>query len=267
MHGRPHPGRWQPWCASLLFGLALAGVWPAASAAPAADRPLKILVYGGTGMIGSRIVAECLRRGDHVMVAVRHPPHAGALPAAVRFEQADVLDAADVDRQIAGEDVVIEAVSARAGRSPGQPAVGAGLPAMQGAHFYRRVAQNLVAAARRLGPKAPRLLFVGGASTLYDSDHTLLLDEIPGLSRNSEFYMMKEALDYLRSVADVSWTVLTPALQIAPGERTGRFRLGRDSLVRDAHGRSRISAEDFAVAMLDEVHHPEHVRERFTLGY
>jgi hypothetical protein len=184
-----------------------------------------------------------------------------------------VLDATEVAHQIAGQDVVIEAVRGSVGGPP-PPASGATLlrtppraAAEQAPHFYRRVAQNLVQAARTLGPRGPRLLFVGGASSLKDTNGRLFIDEIPGVTQTSELYTMKEALDYLRSVHDVAWTVLTPSLQIAPGTRTGVFRLGSDTLLRDRSGKSGISAEDFAVAMLDEVHHPTHVRARFTVGY
>jgi len=75
------------------------------------------------------------------------------------------------------------------------------------------------------------------------------------------------ALDYYRTVSDVDWTYFSPAMRIEPGQRTGVFRLGGDQIVKDARGESRISIEDYAVAMLDEVEHPTHARQRFTIGY
>lgn len=54
---------------------------------------------------------------------------------------------------------------------------------------------------------------------------------------------------------------------IQPGERTGAFRLGKDTLLTDGKGESRISAEDFAVALVDEVENPRHIRQRFTVAY
>jgi len=38
-------------------------------------------------------------------------------------------------------------------------------------------------------------------------------------------------------------------------------------MIPDAGGNSRISMEDYAVAVLDEAEKPMHVRKRFTLGY
>jgi putative NADH-flavin reductase len=76
-----------------------------------------------------------------------------------------------------------------------------------------------------------------------------------------------DALDYYRTVTDVRWTNLSPAGQIAPGERTGAYRTSLEELVIDADGTSRISAEDYAMAVLDEIEDPRHVGERFACGY
>ena len=61
--------------------------------------------------------------------------------------------------------------------------------------------------------------------------------------------------------------MLSPAAEISPGEKTGRFRLGTEQLVQDAEGKSRISTGDYALAMLDELEKPAHSRQRFTLAY
>ena len=61
---------------------------------------------------------------------------------------------------------------------------------------------------------------------------------------------------------------------LAPFTRTGtltneagRFRLGTDALLVGADGESRISSQDYAVAMIDELESPKHSRRRFTVGY
>ena len=54
---------------------------------------------------------------------------------------------------------------------------------------------------------------------------------------------------------------------IEPGVRTGKFRLGGDSLIIDEQGNSRVSFEDYAVALVDELEKPAHERSRFTIGY
>ena len=73
--------------------------------------------------------------------------------------------------------------------------------------------------------------------------------------------------DLLREEPDIEWTFLCPSTLISPGERTGTFRLGLDDLLVGADGSSRISVEDYAVAMIDELEAPRHTRRRFTVGY
>ena len=77
----------------------------------------------------------------------------------------------------------------------------------------------------------------------------------------------REALKLYRQEKEIEWTCLSPAAEIAPGERTGKFRTGKDQLITDANGKSFISMEDYAVAVIDELETPMHLRERFTVGY
>jgi len=67
--------------------------------------------------------------------------------------------------------------------------------------------------------------------------------------------------------SDLDWTYFSPAALIQPGERTGKFRLGEDTLIADEKGNSSISAEDYAIALVDELENPKYIRKRFTIGY
>jgi uncharacterized protein len=215
--------------------------------------PLKIVIYGGTGHIGERIVREALDRGHVVTVVVRHPSEMREQSSRLHTIEGDVLDSSQVARDIAGADVIVCAVSFRR-PTPDFAA-------------YRRAAESLVAAMRALGPRSPRLIVVGGAGSLRTSAGVLVIDTFPKARRGGEILAQKEALDYYRTVSDVPWTYFSPALVIAPGARTGRFRLGGDQLITDAAGQSRISMEDYAVAVIDEAEKPAHLHERFTIGY
>ncbi len=244
-----------------VLALAFAAVAACAGQAPergegARREALALMVFGGTGRIGQRIVDEALARGHRVTIVSRRPPAADA-PVRERVTHAtgDILDSAGVVRLARGQDVVIDATSSGGGTTPGG----------QGEDFHLRAAQSLVAAARELGRVAPRLLVVGGAATLEIEPGKLLIDTMPGA--RGEPVGQKLALDFYRGVQDVSWTFLSPSAKIVPGERTGKFRLGGDQLLKDAAGNSSISMEDFAVAMLDEIERPAHVRRRFTVGY
>lgn len=225
--------------------LALAG--PAAHAAPGS-----IVVFGGTGNIGQRIVAEALRRGATVTVVVRDTTASPLAPdAKLTLVKGDVLDAADDARVIKGASAVVCAVSFR---KPPDPAA------------YRKAAVALISALRGAGAAAPHLLFVGGAGSLEVKPGVLLVDGMPAAYRG-EVLGQKDALDYLRTVNDAPWSYFSPAGSIFAGTRTGKFRLGGDRLVVDPSGQSRISMEDYAVAVLDEVEKPAHLRQRFTIGY
>jgi putative NADH-flavin reductase len=124
----------------------------------------------------------------------------------------------------------------------------------------------MVEAQRAQRPAKTRLLVVGGASSLYNAGGQRIIDTFPG-SVPYEVSSAVAALDWLRTVKDVSWTFFSPAMNIQPGTRTGKFRIGTEQVVVDVQGRSAISMEDFAVAMLDEIERPRHVNARFTVGY
>jgi len=213
----------------------LGAVLLAAASAAAAGPSLKIAVYGGTGNIGRRIVHEALARGHTVKIIVRDPA-AAEHDARLTVVHGDVLDEHQVAQQIEGEDVVVCAVSFR--KPPDFAA-------------YRRAAASLVGAQRALGARAPRLIVVGGAGSLEVAPGVLLVDRLPAAYRG-EVTGQKEALDYYRTASDVPWTYFSPARTIEPGTRTGKFRLGGDQLITDAKGDSRISMEDYAVAVIDE---------------
>lgn len=112
------------------------------------------------------------------------------------------------------------------------------------------------------------MLVVGGAGSLEVAPGVQLVDtpEFPAQWKGTA-EGAREALKLLRAEAELDWTMLSPSAHLEPGERTGRFRLGTDQLLVDAQGASRISVEDYAVAMIDELERPAHARRRFTVGY
>jgi putative NADH-flavin reductase len=71
----------------------------------------------------------------------------------------------------------------------------------------------------------------------------------------------------LRKESTLDWSFLSPSADLSPGQRTGKFRLGSDQMLSDATGKSRISLEDYAAAMVDEVERPAYIRQRFTVDY
>ncbi|MFI8848686.1 NAD(P)-dependent oxidoreductase [Streptomyces sp. NPDC053499] len=213
-----------------------------------------IAVFGANGNIGSRIVREALDRGHQVVAVVRDPSRFVASREAVTVTTGDVLSPESVAAVGGNADVVVSAVGGKDG--PGHLAT------------IRPAAESLVTGLRSLGSGAPSLVFVGGAGSLRKPDGSQVWDT-EGLPESilQIMHAHGEALEFLRGVHDVRWTNISPAAMIEPGERTGTYRMGKDDLVVGENGESHISMEDYAVAVLDEIENPRHVRERFTVGY
>ncbi|MGY4923259.1 NAD(P)-dependent oxidoreductase [Streptomyces sp. 900105755] len=214
----------------------------------------KIALFGATGTIGSRILDEALRRGHLVTAVVRDPAKLTRNDPGLTVVTGDVLDPRSVAEAAKGQDVVVSAVGG--GDGPGHIAT------------IRPGVESLVAGIRSLGEPAPRLVLVGGAGSLRTPDGRQVWDA-EGLP---EFLLQimhahGDALDFCRTVSDVRWTNLSPAATIEPGERTGVYRIAKENLLIAEDGSSRISAEDYAVALLDEIEQPRHIGERFTVGY
>ncbi|MEU9877790.1 NAD(P)-dependent oxidoreductase [Streptomyces phaeochromogenes] len=235
---------------------------------------MHIGVVGATGTIGSRVVAEALERGHHVRAFSRDAsrPQADEKRENITWASVDVLDAASVTAVLPGLDVLISAyqpgnaakdVEDTVRRSIADPTT------------HSTVAHALTKALES-HPRT-RLIVIGGAGSLEvepglalaDSDERMhdILDRL-GLPRAyaAAARGARDGFDVLRT-SNRLWTYFSPAMEIAPGERTGRFRIGGDQAVRDAEGRSRISAEDAAVALIDEAELPRFVQRRFTIGY
>src|SRR6185503_4533936 len=113
-----------------------------------------------------------------------------------------------------------------------------------------------------------RVLWVGGAGGLEIKPGVQSVDlpEFPKEWKQGSL-ATREALNQLRKESGLDWSYLSPSADLSPGQRTGKFRFGTDQLLKDAKGGSRISVEDYAVAMIDELEKPTHIRQRFTVGY
>ncbi|MFE6054386.1 NAD(P)-dependent oxidoreductase [Kitasatospora sp. NPDC056446] len=211
---------------------------------------MRITVFGATGNVGSRIVAEAVARGHQVTAVVRDPAKPHRLPSSVALAVGDARDPEDVARNAAGQDAVITATR----------------PVPGSEHELAAATEGLLAGIAGTGV---RLLAVGGAGSLTVPGGTTLV-ESPGFPDGIRAIALAcgRQLDLYRAAGgDVDWTYLSPAALLEPGVRTGRFRLGRDELLVDADGNSAISMEDLAIALLDEVERPAHRRARFTAAY
>lgn len=207
---------------------------------------MKVILYGASGNAGSRILHELQSRGHQVTAAVRNPEK---LPVGTKSVRDDLSNTDRIAEIIAGSDAVVSAY----------------MPPPDNTDELVAVTARLVDAVRKAGN--PRLIVVGGAASLEVAPGVTLLASghlpapwVPIATAHAK------TLDLLKS-SDIPWTYFSPAGFFEPGQRTGNFRLGKDQLIANDKGESRISFEDYAVALADELEHPAHVRQRFTIGY
>jgi hypothetical protein len=213
------------------------------------ERRLKIALFGATGMIGSRIAAEALARGHEVTAIARRPRPVDGLPQ-LKVVAGDLFDAQASAALVAGFDVIASAYG----------------PSQEDPSKVIEATRSLVAIAREAGIK--RLVAVGGAGSLEVAPGKQLVDtEGFPAAYKAVALAHREALGVYRTVADVDWTFFSPAAMIAPGTKTGTFRTGADALIVDAEGNSKISAEDYAVAFVDEIEQGRFIGRLATVAY
>jgi putative NADH-flavin reductase len=203
---------------------------------------MKIAIVGASGNVGQRLVKEATERGHEVVAIARNP---GSIEASdkVQVVQADVANPDEGAKALAGADAAILSVR------------------FQGTDF-----DQVMDSVKKSG--VPRVLIVGGAASLEIAPGQVLLDQptFPDFIK-PEAEPARQALNKLREEKEVDWTFLSPSMMFVPGERTGSFRLGKDSLLTADDGQSSISYEDYSIAAIDELENPQHSRQRFTVGY
>ncbi|MDQ1690149.1 MAG: uncharacterized protein QOH56_2436 [Pseudonocardiales bacterium] len=204
---------------------------------------MKIAVIGGTGMVGSRIVAEAATRG-HQVTAISRKGDASASDKVTPLK-AEASDLAALKHLAADNHVIVSAIGPS--REPG------GDPSA--------FADTLVELATAVS--AARLIVVGGAGSLFAAPGVRLVDtaEFPEIYK-TEALAAAASLDALKALSTAGeWSYLSPAPIIEPGQRTGSYVVADDTPAGDS-----ISAEDFAVALVDEIETPAHTGRRFTVA-
>ena len=200
---------------------------------------MKVALVGATGKAGSRVLNELVNRGHQVTGIVRHPENVpemeGVTAVGTDGSRESLADT------IRGHDAVVSSV-----------------------RFVDLEPEVIVPAVKDSGVK--RYVVVGGAGSLLHADGT---EEVHGIPEPFRPNSLKgtELLNMLKKSEGLDWTFISPSRMFTPGERTGKFRYGKDHLLMDEDGNSAISFEDFALALVDELEQPKYVRQRFTVGY
>lgn len=214
----------------------------------------KVALIGASGFIGSQLVKELLSRGYQVTAVVRSADKIKNDDKNLKVVSADVFDTDKLAEVLKNNDAVISAYN----------------PGWTNPNIYDDTIkgyQSIIEAVKKAGIK--RLQAVGGAGSLLVApgktvvDSGAIPDEIlPGVKALA--LVLK---DQFLPEKELDWVFFSPAGTIEPGERTGKYRLGLDNLITDDQGNSKISVQDYAKAMVDELENPKHHQQRFTIGY
>jgi putative NADH-flavin reductase len=217
---------------------------------------MKIALIGASGFVGSAVLKEALDRGHNVTAIVRHPERITAESKNLKKEKADAFSSDNIARAVKDHDIVINAFN----------------PGWTNPNIYKEFlqgAQAIQEGVKKAGVK--RYFTIGGAGSLFVAPGVQLIDtpQFPAEYRAGAT-AAKEYLDIIKKENDLEWTFLSPAIEMhqgTSGVRKGQYRKGLDNPVFDENGRSVISVEDMAIAILDEVEQPTHIRQRFTVAY
>ena len=214
----------------------------------------KVVLIGASGFVGSAILNEALNREIQVTAVVRHPEKIKIQNENLIIKKADVSSLDEVAEVCKGADAVISAFN----------------PGWDNPDIYDetiKVYLTIMDGVKKSG--VSRFLMVGGAGSLFIAPGIRLVDSgevpeklLPGVKALSDFYF-----HFLKKEKEIDWVFFSPAADMAPGVRTGRYRLGKDDMVVDIAGNSHISVQEYASAMIDECEKPAHHQERFTIGY
>lgn len=213
---------------------------------------MRLAVIGATGWLGGLVAREALERGHEVTAIVRDLARGESLDSRLAVAVASIMDSAALPGAIDGHDAVVSGYRAPS-EQPGEIPV---------------AAKTLIDAARQSGVR--RIVWPGGTGTLKVPGGELDIVDLPSFPAEWKDVTLahRDALNVFRGESDdLDWTYISLPRTIEPGERTGSYRIGHDELLLDERGESRVSAEDFAVAVLDLLERGEHQGTRITLGY
>ena len=209
-------------------------------------------MIGATGWVGGHVLREARERGHQVTVVLRDLNRAAGFGADVQIAVADATERDALHAAIEGHDAVVSAYRAPADR-PDELTV---------------VAQALIGAARDTGVR--RIVWVGSTASLKLPGTDTDLVDLPQFPEDWKPAGLahRDSLDLLRSEGDgLDWTYVSVPRTMEDGARTGSYRVGGDELLIDEQGQSRISTEDFAVAIVDSLERGDHAGQRITVAY
>ncbi|MEM7461195.1 MAG: NAD(P)H-binding protein [Pseudomonadota bacterium] len=213
---------------------------------------MNIVVFGATGDVGSRVVREALLRGHKVTAVIRDQAKINHVPNGAATRVLDVNEPGAVLAALTGQDLAVSAIRPVDGKE----------------YLLPELTKRILDASIQTHT---RVLIVGGAANLLMPDgsgHTVLT--APGFLPDDVRPIAAACFKQFAACADMAeadWSYFSPPAMLMPGIRTGKYRRGTDMLLTDSQGESKLSMEDFSVAMLDEAESPSLNNRRITVAY
>lgn len=213
---------------------------------------MSILLIGGSGNIGQRILKEALDKGYPVTAAQRNPAAVNMHHPKLTIVKADLLDENELPKLFGNHDVIISAIAATRGLTIGA---------------FKKANENLISA---LQGQSKRIIMVGGAGCTEVAPGIKVMDspmwdQLPP-EWKPDIIAHNEVLDLYKK-SGLNWTYFSPAMFIQAGERTGKYRLGTTNMIFDGNGESKISYEDYAAALVEEIKNKNFLKQQFSIGY
>ena len=217
---------------------------------------MKVALIGASGFVGSSVLRELLDRGHQVSAITRHPDKITLSHPALTAVSGNVFEVKELAALLKGHDAVISAYN----------------PGWSNPNIYREFldgSQAVQQAVKEAGVK--RYIVVGGAGSSFIAPGLQLIDtpEFPAEWKPGAL-AARDYLNIIQEEKELDWSFVTPAIEMhqgTSGTRKGVYRTGNNAPVFDEHNRSIISVEDLAVAIVDELEKPAHIKERFTVAW
>ena len=215
----------------------------------------KVAVIGATGFVGTQVVKELANRGYFVNALARNTSKIEESEN-VKAVTADIYNTAELSEILKGNDAVISAFN----------------PGWTNPNIFEdflKGAESIEKAVEESGVK--RFITVGGAGSLYIAEGLQLIDtpEFPAeIKPGAE--AARQYLEMIKKNENLDWTFFSPAIEMhqgTAGVRKGTYRTALENPVFDENGRSVLSVEDVAVALVDELENNQFVKQRFTAAY
>ena len=215
----------------------------------------KVAVIGATGFVGTQVVKELANRGYFVNALARNTSKIEESEN-IKAVTVDVYNTSELSEILKGNDAVISAFN----------------PGWTNPNIFEdflKGAESIEKAVEESGVK--RFITVGGAGSLYIAENLQLIDtpEFPAeIKPGAE--AARQYLEIIKKNENLDWTFFSPAIEMhqgTAGVRKGTYRTALENPVFDENGRSVLSVEDVAVALVDELENGKFVKQRFTAAY